>query len=285
MKKIINKILFPNKFTGIFFFILGFGLLIYVFSFHLEGTMLSYVSYVLSAYALIIFCVWFYKVCKRGNEYVKQNRLYKIYNDNHKLITKRFIWVSFLVNLIYGIFKFSIGIYYKSAWFITFAVYYLLLCFMRFSLIRSIKKDEFGHDLKEEYKKFRLTGFILLLLDIVLSGMIILIVRQNQTFVYPGNLIYVVALYDFYLIISALVNVFKQWNFKSPILLANKFISLTVAMISMISLEVAMIYKFGSNDSEFKLIMIVVTGFVVAIINSILAIYMIVKANKELKKL
>ena len=152
-------------------------------------------------------------------------------------------------------------------------------------MIKSIKKDEIGHDLKSEYKKLRLTGVILLLLDIVLSGMIILIIHQDQTFVYPGTLIYIVALYDFYLIISALVNVFKQRKFKSPILSANKFIGLTVAMISMISLEVAMIYQFGSNDSEFKLIMTSITGFLVAIVNSGMAIYMIVKANKNLKNI
>ena len=284
MKKFINKILFPNKFVGLFFFTLGFGLLIFVFSLHLEETPISYASYVLSTYALILFCIWFYKSCKSGNEYIKQNsKLYKAYNDNYKIMTKRFIYVSLSINLIYGIFKLSTGIYYKSVWFITFAVYYLLLCFMKFSLIKTIKKDEFGHNLKNEYKKLKLTGTILLLLDIVLSGMIILIIHQNQTFVYPGTLIYIVALYDFYLIISALINVFKHIKFKSPILSANKFISLTVAMISMISLEVAMIYQFGSNDSEFKLTMTSITGFIVAIINSVMAIYMIVKANKNLK--
>ena len=70
---------------------------------------------------------------------------------------------------------------------------------------------------------------------------------------------------------------------KSKLVEANKFISLTVAMISMISLEVAMIYQFGSNDSDFKLVMTMVTGFVVAIVNSFMAIYMIVKANKKLR--
>lgn len=286
MKRIINRILFPNKFVGLFFFILGFGLLIYVFGFHLEGTIISYIAYFLSTYALILFCMWFYRACKNGNEYIKQNsKLYKTYNENYKLITKRFIYVSFVINLIYGVFKLSAGIYYKSAWFITFAVYYLLLCFMKFSLIKSIKKDEFGHDLKSEYKKFGLTGVILLLLDIVLAGMIVLIIHQDQTFVYPGTLIYIVALYDFYLIISAFVNVFKHRKFKSPILSANKFISLTVAMISMISLEVAMIYQFGSNDSEFKLVMTSITGLAVVVINSFMAIYMIVKANKNLKNI
>ena len=286
MRDLLKKIFIPNKIIGFIIFNVSLILLITVFSLHLEGTLLAYTTYPLSTYALIIFCIWFYRACKSGNEYIKQNsKLYKTYNENYKLITKRFIYASLLINLIYGVFKLSTGIYYKSVWFITFAIYYLLLCLMRFLLVKSIKKDEFGYDLKSEYKKFGLTGVILLLLDIVLAGMIVLIIHQDQTFVYPGALIYIVALYDFYLIISAFVNVFKHRKFKSPILSANKFISLTVAMISMISLEVAMIYQFGSNDSEFKLITTSITGLAVVVINSFMAIYMIVKANKNLKKL
>jgi hypothetical protein len=55
-------------------------------------------------------------------------------------------------------------------------------------------------------------------------------------------------------------------------------------MISIISLEVAMIYEFGNNDSNFKLIMTACTGFGVALINSFMSIYMIVSANNKLKK-
>lgn len=59
--------------------------------------------------------------------------------------------------------------------------------------------------------------------------------------------------------------------------------NLTVAMISMLSLEVAMIYQFGDQDEVFRQTMVACTGFVIVIINSILAISMIVKANKNLK--
>ena len=113
--------------------------------------------------------------------------------------------------------------------------------------------------------------------------MIILIIHQNQIITYPGYFIYIVAMYDFYLIIIAFINVFKYRKQESPVLIASKCINLTVAMISMISLEVAMIYQFGSNDSDFKIIMTSCTGFGVSLINSLMAIYMIYKANKYLK--
>lgn len=284
MKHFLTKIFYPNKIIGFLLFNLSTFLLIYVFSNHLEETPLAYIAYLLSTYALIIFCLWFYKACQFGNNFLKKNsKLYNLYRKNHKFFLKRFLYVSFTINFIYGLFKLFSGIYYKSAWFITFTVYYLLLCFMRVSLVVSIKNVSFGHDLIKEYKKLKLTGIVLLFLDLILSGMIILIIHQNQTFIYPGNLIYFIALYDFYLIITAFINVFKYRHENSPVLSASKCINLTVAMISILSLEVAMIYQFGNNDSNFKTLMISLTGFVIAVINSLMAIFMIIKAKKNLE--
>ena len=153
---------------------------------------------------------------------------------------------------------------------------------MKLSIVKDIK-TEVGTNLKSEYKKLRLTGIILLFLNLVLTGMIILIIRQNQEIIYAGFIIYIVAMYDFYLIISAIINVIKYRKDHSPLLAASKCINLTVAMISMISLEVAMVSQFGTNDSEFKMMMTSIMGFVVCFINTFMSIYMIVKANKKLK--
>lgn len=284
MKKIINSIIKPNKVIGFFLFNFSFVLLIYVFLSHLENTPVSYIAYLLSTYSLILFCIWFYKACRFSKVYFKENsKLYQIYHQNHKKFLNITMLFSLSINFIYGIFKLVSGIYYQSEWFITFAVYYLLLCFMKLSFVFYAKRNEFGENLSKEYKKLKHTGIILLCLDLVLTGIIVLMIHQNQTIIYPGYLIYIVALYDFYLIISAFVNVFRYQKQKSPILLAHKCVNLTVAMISMISLEAAMIYQFGSNDSNFKLIMTACTGFGVCVINSFMAIYVIVKSNKQLK--
>lgn len=276
VKKIIKRILFPNLVVGFFFFNLGFGLLIYVFASHLEGTPLSYVSYILSFYALVIFCVWFYKVCRCGKETVKKSKPYQIYQENTLTITKISMYFSLVMNLMYGILKLGVGIYYTSWWFISFAIYYLLLCGIRLSLVKNL------HNSKKEYQKMKHTGVILLLLNFILIGIIILIIVQNQIIHYHGFLIYLMALYDFYLIIRAVINVVKYRKNHSPVIISSKCINLTVAMISMVSLEVAMIYQFGDNASNFKLIMTAAMGFGICVINSCMAIYMIRKANKNL---
>lgn len=72
MKKMLKTIFYPNRVVGLFFFLFGFGLLVYVFACHLEDTPLAYFSYILSTYALILFIIWFCKACKFSNEWIKK---------------------------------------------------------------------------------------------------------------------------------------------------------------------------------------------------------------------
>lgn len=275
VKKIIKKILFPPIIVGFFFFNLGFGLLIYVFTNHLEDTPIAYISYLLSSYALSIFCVWFYKACKWGNKTVKKSKLYSLYRRNSSTIVKKSLFWTGMLNLLYGLFKLSVGIYYVSWWYITFAVYYLLLCFIKFILN--------GNEDRIFYK-LRHTGVVLLILNLILMGIVILIIKKGHSVSYDGYLIYLVALYDFYLIINAIVKIAKHRKSHNPIILAHKCLNLTVAMISMLSLEVAMINQFGNNDDIFKHTMIICTSGAICLINSVMAIYMILKAQKSIKK-
>lgn len=279
MKKSLLKIFYPNKFIAIPLCLFSAILLIYVFSVHLEEYPIAYIAYLLSTYSLILFIIWFCKACKFSSDFIKETDIYKYYKKHSQFILKISLILSSIVNLVYGIFELVTGIIYVSWWFITFAVYYLFLWFMKMSLVKDIKN--FGENIDKEYDKLKNTGIVLLLLNIVLIGMIILIITANQYFSYPGYLIYVIALYDFYLIITAVINVFRHINYKSPIITASKCISLTVAMISLVSLEVAMIYQFGDNDTNFKLIMTACTGFGVALINSVMSIMMIYKGNKK----
>lgn len=281
MKKRIAKIFNPNKLLGIPICIVSSICLIYVFATHQEGSPLSYIAYLLSAYAFILFTIGFSKACKFSNHFIKSTKLYHSYQKNAPFLLKISLIVSSTMNLIYGIFKLATGIYFSSWWFITFAVYYLILWLMKRSLIRNTK--QWGENKDKEYKQLKKTGTILFLLNIVLIGMIILIIRKNQSFSYPGYFIYVIALYDFYLMITAIINVLKHKEHKSPIITASKCISLTVAMISMLSLEVAMIYQFGENDAHFKLVMTSCTGFGIVLINTIMVIFMWKKANQYLK--
>ena len=65
---------------------------------------------------------------------------------------------------------------------------------------------------------------------------------------YPGVLIYAMAAYFFYAVIIAATNVVKFRRHGSPILSAAKAINLVAAMVSILSLETAMLAQFGSDN-------------------------------------
>lgn len=273
MNSLLNKVLKPNKILRLLICVSATILLIIVFKNHLENTFIAYFSYPHSAYALVIFSLWLYDIYKFFDKNIKVLNIYKWYINNKFKIS---LLCSLSLNFTYGIFKLIIGIYYKSWWLITFASYYLMLFCMKLTLIKKHKDN----NLKYEYQKLRNMGIILLFINLILSGIIILVIKQNKTIIYPGYLIYAVAFYDFYLVISAVVNVFKYKNNNNSRILASKYLSLSVALISILSLEVAMIYQFGNNDWNFKLKMIASTGLGIVLINSLMSFLMILKSKK-----
>lgn len=83
-----------------------------------------------------------------------------------------------MINLLYAGIKLFSGICYRSVWFGTLAVYYILLAVMRFALLFHVRKKR--EDLISELKICRLCGMILMVLDWALTGIIVLVVRKNR---------------------------------------------------------------------------------------------------------
>lgn len=188
-----------------------------------------------------------------------------------------------MVNLLYvGLNLFS-GIRYRSAWFVTLSFYYLLLSAMRASLVQYVQQKQIGGDIPAELRRYRVCGVFLLFMNQALIGIVIYIVYQNTGFTYSGLFIYAMAAYTFYITIMAIFNVIKYCRRGSPILSATKVVNLTAALVSMLSLETAMLTQFGSNQTTFRRIMTASSGGAVCIIILGIAIYMIVNSTKQLK--
>ena len=82
-------------------------------------------------------------------------------------------------NLLYAVWKFFLGAWYRSVWFGTFGVYYALLTVMRFLLLRHLNRSAFGRELASEWRRYRLCGAILLPMTLALSGVVVLVVREE----------------------------------------------------------------------------------------------------------
>ncbi len=291
IKKILKRIFFPPPIPTLLISIPSYMLVIYALAGETVNPTLAYVSYLLSAYALVITITGITGAVRFIQKGIQQNpfarKVLEIPVVGRYLTEDTFraqvaLYQGFLINLFYAGVKLFSGIYYHSVWFGTLAVYYIMIAIMRFSLLHHVHRGR--KNKVSEWRRYRLCGIVLLFMNAALAGIVILAVHQNSGFEYPGMLIYIMALYTFYATITAVWNVIKFRRYGSPILSAAKGINLTAAMVSMLSLETAMLTQFGAaDDAGFRQMMTALTGAGVCVVVTGMAVYMLVHATKRLK--
>lgn len=293
IKKILRKMLFPPAIPAVILALLGYFSVLAVAIFEINNPVFRYCSYIFSAYALTITIanfpriISFFKLTLRklyDSSVIRKIRSTKLGNrffSDVRFRTEISLYCGLAINFLYIAVKLFSGIYYRSVWFISLGVYYILLAVMRFILLH--KNSDLN--LKTELKRYRLCGITLLIMNQALAGIVGFMVRQNKGFDYPGTLIYAMAAYSFYSIIVAVINLVKFRKHGSPLLSAAKVINLVAAMVSILSLETAMLAQFGSDDDPlFRKAMTAATGGAVCTIVIGIAVFMIIKSTKRLRK-
>ena len=255
-------------------------------------SVLAYAAYILSAYAMIVTITGFPGVIPAVKKKVEGSSLLQKIRSHplgNRLLgdavfrSEITLHGGLFVNLLYVALNLFSGIRYRSAWFIALAVYYVLLSVMRILLVRYMHRKPIGEDIPSEFRYYRTCGIILLFMNQALVGIVVYMINQNRGFSYPGMLIYAMAAYTFYITILAIVNLVKFRKHGSPVLSASKVISLTAALVSMLSLETAMIAQFGVDQPAFRRTMIAVSGGCICAIVLAMAVFMIVKATRQLR--
>lgn len=293
-KKILKQIFFLPPLITVMIAIPAFAAVIYVLVKDISGP-LAYLSYLASAYALIVTGVRFpgrIRLIRHGIAYHPLTRkilsvpVGRRYVEDVKFRAEVSLGMGFTVNLLYIAIKMAFGIYYRSTWFIALAMYYILLAVMRLLLLYRRNWPEGSARLELELRRYRLCGCILLIMNLALGGIVAFIVRYDRGYEYPGILIYAIAAYSFYAVIIAVINVVKFRKHGSPILSAAKAINLVAAMVSILSLETAMLSQFGNEDGPmFRKMMTACTGDGVCLIVLGMAIFMIAKSSKQIEQM
>lgn len=291
ISKIVKRIFFLPPVLTLIIAIPSFVFVIAALTGQLTSPVLTYMAYVLSAYALIISVTGITKIVNfirngfREHPFIKMllaiPAVEKFVNES-MFRTEIALYPGFCINAVYAIFKTSMGICYRSAWFISLGVYYLTLAVMRFLLIHYMRFKKQKADKNEELRRYRMCGCMLFVINAALAGITILAVKKNAGFTYPGYLIYVMAMYTFYSVITAVINLVKYRKYGSPVMSAAKVINMSAALVSMFSLETAMLAQFGAKDTEnFRFIMTSLTGAGVSLIVLGMAVFMMIRSKES----
>lgn len=289
-KSVCKRLLFPPLWLIIVLTFISTVALVAVFMEGWENTPVAYVVYVLSFYTLTIVCLACWKTIpgyyRRMKGKVYENKYANRYFTDVAFKTHVNLYISLVINLIYVAINAVSGIIYSTHWFGIFAVYYAIMAMMRFLLARYVRKNHIGTSRPGELKRARLCAYILMTVNLALSGAVLMMVYYNRGFSYQGVLIYVVALYTFYTTTTAIIDMVKYRKYHSPIMSITKIIKMAAAMFSMLFLETAMFAQFGADTPlETQRIMIMATGGGISIIVVTMSVYMIVRTTKEMNLL
>ncbi len=286
-KKIGKTLLFPHIAIMILLVPIATVLLVGAMVFVGTESVIAYISYVLAAYTLTVWCfkipylIDFFKTFKHENKYARR------WQDDTRLRVNVSLYGSLAWNALYGIFQLWLGFYHHTFWFYSLGAYYICLGVMRFFLARHTTRYAPGERMSTELKKYRTCGIVFLVMNLALALIIFFMVYWNRTFEHHMITAIAMAAYTFTALTTAIVNVVRYRKYNSPVFSASKAISLAAALVSMLTLESTMLTTFGDGTmtATAQKWMLGATGGVISSLIVATAIYMIVVGTKKLKEL
>ncbi len=284
-KKLGRALLFPH--IAIMIVLIPVATVLLVGSMVFVGTesVIAYISYVLSAYTLTVWCFKIPRLIEYFRDFKNENKYVKIWRGDARLRVNISLYSSFFWNIAYALFQLWLGFYHGTFWFYSFGVYYICLALMRFFLLSHTRKYAPGERMRSELLKYRACGWVFLIMNLALSLIVFFMVYWNRTFEHHMITAITMAAYTFTSFTVAIVNVVKYRKYYSPVFSASKAISLASALVSMLTLESTMLTTF--RDDTMTLLeqkwMLGATGAVISAAIVAMAIYMIVKGTKNIR--
>ena len=290
MKKLFYKLIFPSFGVVIIFTLLTLVGMAVAISSGMANSVLNYIIYAISFYAVCILTAFVIKNGKNGFKSLK-GKIFKTKYGNRFMTdigyrTSAMLYFSILFNVANVLLNVVYGIVYGTNWFFVLSFYYATLTALRFILALYTRNNKLGDNVIEEWRRTRICAAVLTLINISLSGVVLMMMYQNKGFTYAGMLIYVMAAYSFYHVTTAIIDIIKYRKYKSPVINSIKIVKLTAALVSMLSLETAMLSSFGSEMPDLeKRIFIAATGAGICIIVLGFSSYMIIKSTNTINRL
>lgn len=248
LKQWLLQLLFPGTPWVILWVLLGTGSLVLTFGEGLQDTPFGYASYLLSACGLTVLVAALVRGLPHLGRRVKARPLAgRLIHDEYFRV-RAGLFVTFAVNAGYALLRIVSAVLFSSFWYGVLGLYYLLLCAVRLFLARRMS-PAMPHSRQAELKVLRTTGGFLLAVNLALLGIARQILVDGRSYDYPGYLIYAAAAFSFYSLTMAVINTVRFRRFESPLLAAAQSVSTTTALVSLFSLETAMLARFGTDPT------------------------------------
>ena len=255
--------------------------LIWVFVNGLEMWWPAYVLYGLSAYGLTALCIKLPAAVREGRSWMEHHPKVAELLKNKELHFKLELYFEQFVNFAYGIFKIITGIAVGSAWIGADGIYNFTQASIQ--LFQILRRKNPGTMVKQ-WKSYRLCGVLILLMHLTLIGIVFQMVNWNRVEESGEILIIATAAFAFYKFISSFIDLAKDRKHARPVDSSVRMLELSQAIFAMFSLQAGLLHTFGTGESWEHWLNLAV-GCVVCLLTVAMGIYMIRRANREIKTL
>lgn len=288
LKEKIKKVLFPHAFLIFILFNVSLVGLIFVFMNQMEMHPLAYLVYVFSFYTLVVVCVRIPGMVKWVKEKLHENKYTDMYLTDKDLRMRISMYRGLLITFIFAGFKIILGFVYDSSWFFAMAGYNVILSIMRFILVRQSEKKGLSEyeARKRGLQSYRVCGWLVMVLNIAVSVIMFMVIVQKQEIRYNMIVTIGLAAFTFYCFTMAIINMVKYRDRKNPIYAAVKRIDMVKAIVSIFTLQVAMLTTFSGQGASLDVgLMNTLTGVAVTIAINTIGAMMIAGVRGDFREL
>lgn len=283
-KKIGKAVLFPHAVWLGLLLPIATAFLIYALVSLPDTNPLRIASYLLAFYTLVIFSARVPRLVQWIRTQKKSNRWLLRWKNDHRLRMNLTLTAHVLWNGAYAVLQLVLGVSNRSIWYASLAVYYGSLAVMRAFLVQLTLHHKPGEKLHEELVRYRICGWIFLVMNLALSGVMLEMIRDNRAMPRQEIVTIAMAAYTFTTLTVAIVNLIRYRKYNSPAMSASKAISLASACVSMLTLENNMLTTFqrGELSPNAQMLFLALSGGAVSVVIVVMAVTMIVQSSKRM---
>lgn len=192
---------------------------------------------------------------------------------------------SLIINLLYAVYNGVLGIWGQSVWFITMGMYYAVLSIMRVLAVKGEYRSVRTVRMLRELSIMKTVGILLFLLTFILTGSIYLSLKYDLPKRYGTIIMITIATYTFVKVVMAVINFVKARKHYTPLIITIRNISISDALVSLLSMQMSMYATFSRRETDNSYIMHVITGAGVCLCIVLIGVSMIrysVKMSKNI---
>lgn len=300
LKKIFQFLKKPNTVFsclcyGIFF---AFTALAFVLLFCEVNPTLVYIAYsgmgITFFYCCYLFIMYDFKKIKLCLKNLKlkiasKNKfLNKLFYDIYYR-TLLFTCFSLFLGICFVAYNAFAGLYYHSIWNGSISVYYALLVIIRIAFLLCENKILRNKNISEEEREFKRAkifkteGILLICVNIALIAPITLLATTQKNVNLPMWVAIADACFTFYKMTVCIYSFVKTRKNNNLAIKGIKNLNLISACVSLLSLENTMIITFSTEIESGMKILMILSSFLVVVVNMWISISTIITGNKKLK--